>query len=176
LDSGNLVLTFVDSCCFVCEGLTTRVTDLWEAHQEWCKQTGIRYLKRRVMVDRLEDYFSLSRNPMALHGLLLKPEDDWDLYDPAELRRVYLISNGLHIKVGVSIDPQSRMEALQTGSSLPLTLLYDMTGGFDLEAQLHERYKDRRVLGEWFALTSQDVEEIARVCCASEAQHLRPGS
>lgn len=168
MDSGNLVLTFVDSCCFVCEGLTTRVTDLWEAFQEWCEQTGIRHLKRRVMVERLRDYFSLSRDPMTLHGLLLKPEDEWDLFDPSELRRVYLISNGLHIKIGVSIDPRSRMEALQTGSSLPLVLVQDMEGGFDLEARLHARYKDQRVRGEWFALDPQDVEEIVRGCCAPE--------
>jgi hypothetical protein len=43
---------------------------------------------------------------------------------------------------------------LQTGSPLPLALLWSCPGGLSLEAALHRRFATFRAQGEWFDLTS----------------------
>lgn len=160
MNHSDIVLTFVDSCCYVEKGLKTRLTDMWEVFGEWSEGSGIRRLKRRELVRRLDENFSLRRDPWTVHGLLLKQEDQWEWFNPEELRKVYLISNTLHTKIGVSVDPLTRMEALQTGSSLELSLVYQVDGGFDLESHLHDKFKAKRVRGEWFDLSPQDLVEV----------------
>lgn len=60
-----------------------------------------------------------------------------------------------NIKIGVSQNPQKRLEALQTGHSAKLKIIEQFPfesrmQAYDTEAQLHRRYKRHRVRGEWF--------------------------
>jgi hypothetical protein len=97
---------------------------------------------------------------MEMHGLVLKDESQWEFWEYGELTNVYLISDGLSIKIGMSIDPPTRMRALQTGSSRPLELLFFWPGGEKEETRWHERFHAKRGEGEWFSLTPADVEII----------------
>lgn len=65
-------------------------------------------------------------------------------------------------KIGRSIDPKNRLKTF--GVLLPFEVEYiclletfDMLG---LESLLHERFADKRVNGEWFALSPADVDYI----------------
>ncbi|MEW2393036.1 GIY-YIG nuclease family protein [Streptomyces venezuelae] len=56
------------------------------------------------------------------------------------------------VKIGqTSVEPRERRGALQTGLPFELTLLWSVLG--DYEAQLHERFAEYRVRGEWFDLS-----------------------
>ncbi len=67
---------------------------------------------------------------------------------------IYFIQDDsiLNIKIGhtAANDAGERLRALQTGSPSGLVLLYSMPGGPDLEKQLHQRFAEARVQGEWF--------------------------
>ncbi len=75
------------------------------------------------------------------------------------------------IKIGISVDPKSRMYTLRTGSASPLILLGTINGGIDMEIRLHKRFKENRVNGEWFSasifgevmeiLKEHDIGELA---------------
>lgn len=58
-------------------------------------------------------------------------------------------SRGL-IKIGLAVDPQSRLIELQVGSPHTLTLLLVVDGDRDDERRLHRRFSRHRVRGEWF--------------------------
>lgn len=65
-------------------------------------------------------------------------------------------------KIGRTKDPTNRLKTFEV--KLPFEVDYvcviqsnDMYG---LEADLHAYYADKRINGEWFALTSDDVEQI----------------
>jgi len=78
---------------------------------------------------------------------------------------VYLISNGLHVKIGKAKDPFKRIVDLQIGSSLDLTVLFMIpyateSEAFEEEAKLQKKFKDKRVRGEWFSLTEEDILAI----------------
>lgn len=68
-----------------------------------------------------------------------------------DTRLVYFISgeNG-NIKIGITQDIVKRMESLQCGSSAKLKLLAVARGGAKYEKELHERFSQARVRGEWF--------------------------
>lgn len=60
-----------------------------------------------------------------------------------------------NIKIGVSRNPQERLDALQVGHAAKLKILEQFPfesrmQAFDMEAQLHRRYRRHRLRGEWF--------------------------
>lgn len=55
------------------------------------------------------------------------------------------------IKIGRTANIASRFLRLQTGHAKPLRLLAAMPGDAAVERELHERFADQRVHGEWFA-------------------------
>lgn len=55
------------------------------------------------------------------------------------------------IKIGIAVNPRSRLATLQTAQARPLELLYVIPGSHKMEQALHQRLKESRLLGEWFA-------------------------
>lgn len=78
---------------------------------------------------------------------------------------VYVILNPEleHYKVGVSQDVSKRLAELQTGSSVALEVLMSIetSDPYSLEKELHARFAGKRLSGEWFKLTEQDLNVIA---------------
>lgn len=165
MNLSDLSLTFVDSCCHTSEGLWASAKEIWEAYQEWSDGSSLRCMQRRDLLTRLSAYFSVdwNSNPQKVLGILLRDPEDWEWFNPEDLRKVYLISNGRHTKIGVSVDPPTRLEMLQVGSSAGLTLLHSWPGSFDQEAELHRRYSDKRVRGEWYDLDPLEITAIQKL-------------
>ncbi|WP_331728809.1 GIY-YIG nuclease family protein [Streptomyces canus] len=69
--------------------------------------------------------------------------------------RVYVIGGpGLpYVKIGTSGDPEARLRQLQSGSPVPLSVLWSTPGDTALERELHARFAAHRAHGEWFDLT-----------------------
>ena len=59
------------------------------------------------------------------------------------------------IKIGKAIDVESRMRQLQIGCGSILELLYVFN--VDIEYPLHKELKHKRVQGEWFDVTADEV-------------------
>lgn len=67
------------------------------------------------------------------------------------MKLIYFIGDGRgHIKIGISDNPASRLDALQTGSPVRLTLLCSYPGTEEDERRLHGEFEHDRVVGEWF--------------------------
>ena len=83
---------------------------------------------------------------------------------------VYLISNTEEpvYKIGVTrcYEENRRLKSIQTGNSQKLKML--MTFGtswpFRLESMLHNRFKEYRLLGEWFELPKEIVDDFDKIC------------
>lgn len=78
---------------------------------------------------------------------------------------VYLIrAKGLGgvYKIGQSLDPQRRLQTVQTYSPVPLEIAYTITNkdGGNIERALHRRFKDSWIHHEWFRLSAQDIDWI----------------
>lgn len=73
---------------------------------------------------------------------------------------VYLmsdISNG-YTKIGCSKDPQYRESTLQAEKP-SIELIFHREGSYDLEKQLHRYFKKKRLRGEWFDLSKEEIEK-----------------
>lgn len=66
------------------------------------------------------------------------------------------------IKIGAAVDPQVRLRHLQTGCPVELALLATMPGTKKTEAELHARFADARIRGEWFEPTESLLAYIER--------------
>lgn len=81
-------------------------------------------------------------------------------YKKHRSNKVYFIQaeNGL-IKIGIAFDVEYRLSFLNTASPVELTLLFwvDTDEARGLEKSLHHLFKTKRVRGEWFRLTSDDI-------------------
>ena len=70
-------------------------------------------------------------------------------------------------KIGVTRDKNSnRIKKLQTGNSTLLQILhiYECEYPFRLETMLHNYYKYKQVLNEWFELTPEEVFGFKELC------------
>lgn len=67
-----------------------------------------------------------------------------------EFNRVYFISDGTAIKIGVALNVTKRLGSLQTGHHRPLTVLATIPEEGTTEYDLHQRFAHLRISGEWF--------------------------
>jgi hypothetical protein len=58
-------------------------------------------------------------------------------------------------KIGIARDVDARRASLQTASPVKLTVEAVIPGSRDLERQLHERFAEHRLSGEWFTITDE---------------------
>lgn len=76
---------------------------------------------------------------------------------------VYLITDGVHQKIGISVDVLSRLSALQTSNPNQLSLVASYLPtrrARDIESEMHVKYKAFRKSGEWFEMniTAEEFE------------------
>lgn len=76
---------------------------------------------------------------------------------------IYLMKNlrNRHVKIGYSQDPKHRETTLQSQEP-EIELIHFWPGNLKKERLLHEKYKDRRLRGEWFKLSTRDVRAIIK--------------
>jgi hypothetical protein len=67
------------------------------------------------------------------------------------------------IKIGLAIDPKKRLQSLQCGSPIPLSILATTPGDKKLEYLYHLRLREHRLHGEWFDRHPNVLAEIERL-------------
>lgn len=82
---------------------------------------------------------------------------------------VYLIEDSTNnvYKIGVTRkNDKKRLQKLQTGNSSKLTIKYifKTEWPFRLESMLHMKYKEYRVLNEWYDLPKDIVDNFGEIC------------
>lgn len=78
---------------------------------------------------------------------------------------VYLLEDSSgYIKIGCSQDIKKRIENIQSNNPtikvLKLIETNDITG---LESKLHKAFANKRIKGEWFLLTEDDIKQIEKI-------------
>lgn len=76
---------------------------------------------------------------------------------------LYLIqSESGYIKIGISKRVERRLRDLQISSPEKLTLLFyqPLQKAELIEKKLHQRFSDKRLRGEWFDLTPDDIQWV----------------
>ncbi|MGD2122607.1 MAG: GIY-YIG nuclease family protein [Gemmatimonadota bacterium] len=63
---------------------------------------------------------------------------------------VYFVRAGEYVKIGVANNIHSRMSALQTGCPHELECVLLLNGSYDLEMEVHQRFRSTHHRGEWF--------------------------
>ena len=72
----------------------------------------------------------------------------------------------VRVKIGVSVNPQDRLEKLQIGSPVKLELLKSYELQDYVEGLLHKFLKEHRVRGEWFDLPNEILNKMLE--CTSD--------
>jgi hypothetical protein len=79
---------------------------------------------------------------------------------------VYIVTDGTNFKIGyTNEDIQCRINNLQTGNPKRLTIVHAMDGGRPLEKLLHKIFDSKRLSGEWFNLSEDDLKIIKEWVC-----------
>lgn len=97
-----------------------------------------------------------------LNGSQTKYLINGDIYDRFK-DKIYIISDGEYIKIGISSDPEERLKNLQTGNPRELELLTCFPGSKILEKELHNLFESCEGVGEWFKLKTGDIEIINKI-------------
>lgn len=70
-------------------------------------------------------------------------------------------------KIGVAIDAKKRRSSLQTSCPARLTLEAVLPGSYKLERDLHIRFAEHRINGEWFKITPELDDLIAEAAAST---------
>lgn len=73
-------------------------------------------------------------------------------------------------KIGVTRNLAARLKSLQTGSPVPLSVLWWHPGSYDLEEKVHAAFKEYRLEGEWFDFGVEEPDILTEMT----VQSLRP--
>ncbi len=76
---------------------------------------------------------------------------------------LYILQSGEYLKIGISKNhPRQRVKQLQTGSAQEIKLLkfYRRKDYKQLEKYLHQKFRRRRIRGEWFNVELETVTSI----------------
>lgn len=87
------------------------------------------------------------------------------------MTNVYLISSEINgqklYKIGITRrDVEKRLKELKTGNAAEMSLVecFSSKWGSKIEAHLHRLHSAKRVSGEWFELTQEDVDGFIDKC------------
>ena len=82
------------------------------------------------------------------------------------MKKLYLIyaRDVGRVKIGLSNDPTKRLKQLQTGSPVELELFAfkNYQNAHVKESELHQRFQNKRVHGEWFELEPLDYIDLLK--------------
>lgn len=93
-------------------------------------------------------------------GLSTELPSDWR----SRFGFVYIIKNGDLYKIGSARKPHKRIAQLRTAAPFLEELHHIPSLRYrELEHLLHVYYRNRRVKGEWFVLTDEDMDFIATI-------------
>ena len=78
------------------------------------------------------------------------------------MRFVYFIATAdrTRVKIGVAMQPLRRLQQLQTGMADDIDILAVEAGDWERERELHARFSELHIRGEWFALKGALSEYI----------------
>ncbi len=93
---------------------------------------------------------------------MISSYEEWRTARKALPVRVYVISGGEHVKVGISADPDARLRDLQVGNPLRLSVKFASRPvrrefAERIERVAHSRLKPFKVSGEWFGCSVRDA-------------------
>lgn len=80
---------------------------------------------------------------------------------------LYLIKCQQYYKIGVAVDVESRLAALQTGNPFPLIVseCYAFQNAEIVEKAIHQKFSKVRTRGEWFQLNENTAEkDFCEIC------------
>jgi hypothetical protein len=83
-------------------------------------------------------------------------EESNQIYDSKQKTYLMLDSKG-YVKIGKSINPYFREKTLQSEN---ITISLFAVCDKNIESLLHKKYKDKRVRGEWFVLSNDEILDI----------------
>jgi hypothetical protein len=63
-------------------------------------------------------------------------------------------------------DPKKRLKELKTGNASDLSVIetFQSKWGTQIEARLHNIFDDKKISGEWFKLSDEDIKNFKNLC------------
>lgn len=141
-----------------------RIWELWSGRR---KKYQLRF--NDISYERIYTSFAKQRIQKAIQPLLPEPiiSDTFPRVTVTKHGYIYLIKKeGSDIyKIGKSIDPVTRIHRFEIVLPFPIVPIHviDCVDYDQAEIDLHRRYAHRRIRGEWFALTPDEVTEIKAI-------------
>ncbi|HEX5281894.1 MAG TPA: GIY-YIG nuclease family protein [Micropepsaceae bacterium] len=140
-----------------------------KGHRIPVNQTYVRHFGGKPgLLRHLKQWTAATPGWSDVAALLADVPDEPEPEEPAGATgAVYLLKHGQHHKIGCSKQPEHRITELRV--MLPpqshLVHIIKTDDPFGVETYWHRRYAEKRVNGEWFKLTPQDVAAFRRWRC-----------
>jgi len=128
---------------------------------------GLHFDGKTGLVSALSDFVRRNDEFADLIAMTPEPEQAEDVEHhgkPTKEGLVYLLRSGEHYKIGRSEELEKRVKQISVALPAAVTLEHSIRTDDPpgIEAYWHRRFSDRRVNGEWFKLTTDDIRAFKR--------------
>ena len=124
--------------------------------------TFLKYILPKAHITNMQELADILSALSIQVYRLLNPLDDADDEPEGDQKMyVYLMQDTTnnYYKIGRSKTPQYREKTLQSEKPT-IELLFFYEGSCEDEMELHERFKEKRIRGEWFDINEEDIQVI----------------
>lgn len=82
------------------------------------------------------------------------------------MQYIYLIECQGYYKIGVATDVGNRVSQMATGNPFEMSVVsvYEFGNADVVEKSIHQRFSEKRLRGEWFLLSAEEVVEFTHIC------------
>lgn len=118
-----------------------------EQYVEWLLSSSVPKALAMLGLQSIEEYVAWKAERSVGKVYFIQAENDVDA----------------PIKIGFSKDVQARLRELQTATHTKLCVLATTDGSIEDEAEIHARFANERILGEWFEASAGLRNYVARL-------------
>lgn len=118
-----------------------------------------------ILVDHCLEPLGLTSNKLTWRRADIAPVHIDEVREQSRASEiVYFLSAGDFVKIGKATgDAHDRVAALKTGCPFPIRILATTPGGYELERELHKRFRHLRSHGEWFHAAPELLRYVASI-------------
>lgn len=112
------------------------------------------------MIEYARDNGCISLSECLMYGFMIHMKDQ-KIKEKITKGYIYLISDDRYIKIGITKNIKNRINSIQHGNPDANIIYYKYIENYvNIEKILHEKYKSKKIKGEWFKLSEYDINEI----------------
>ena len=145
--------------------LSYNMCERWKVLKNFLEDIYEEYKSAREFCDTVVFYVINEDEEVNKDNYELRKVQKFKDYIPSDCDKnkyIYIVKAGKHTKIGITKNLQNRFKEIQTANPYLLELVFTkiVKNSASVEKSIHKEYSNFHILGEWFILSDNQINDI----------------